>query len=133
DQVIILEDQPVTVNPPGVLNNDIDADQDSLLAILDAQPLHGTVQLGLDGKFTYTPQGNYNGTDAFTYHVSDGQASSGQATVSIQIGAVNDSPSFNLGLDESAADDAGERVIPSWVQGVMAGAEDETDQKPTFQ
>ena len=41
---------------------------------------------------TYTPNQNYNGTDSFTYTVSDGEATSEVATVNITLTAVNDLP-----------------------------------------
>ena len=44
-----------------------------------------------DGTFTYTPNANFNGTDSFTYRVTDG-ATSDTATVTITVAAVNDAP-----------------------------------------
>ena len=41
---------------------------------------------------TYTPTANYNGSDSFTFTVSDGSATSSAATVSITVNAVNDAP-----------------------------------------
>ncbi len=35
---------------------------------------HGTVVVNSDGSFTYTPTANFNGSDSFTYAVSDGTA-----------------------------------------------------------
>ncbi len=48
--------------------------------------------LNADKTFTYTPTGNYNGTDSFAYRVSDGQAQSNIVTVSLTVMAVNDAP-----------------------------------------
>ncbi|RVT40656.1 tandem-95 repeat protein, partial [Sphingobium algorifonticola] len=42
--------------------------------------------------FVYTPNANYNGTDSFTYTLSDGAGGSDTATVSLTIAAVNDAP-----------------------------------------
>ena len=41
---------------------------------------------------TYTPNANFNGTDTFTYEVSDGNGGTAQATVTITVNAVNDAP-----------------------------------------
>ena len=57
-----------------------------------AAPAHGSLTLNADGSFTYTPAANYNGPDSFTYKANDGQADSNVATVSINVGAVNDAP-----------------------------------------
>ncbi|SPU43069.1 Ig-like domain-containing protein [Brevundimonas diminuta] len=32
---------------------------------------HGTVVVNIDGTYTYTPNANFNGTDSFTYTVTD--------------------------------------------------------------
>ncbi len=47
------------------------------------------------GVFTYTPDANFNGTDNFTFHVSDGVNDSLVVTGSISITAVNDLPVAN--------------------------------------
>jgi subtilisin len=41
---------------------------------------------------TYTPNPNFNGSDAFTYKVNDGTTDSNIATVSVSVNAVNDTP-----------------------------------------
>lgn len=55
-------------------------------------PLHGTATVNANGTIRYTPALNYNGPDEFTYTVSDGTLSSGTATVTITVTAVNDAP-----------------------------------------
>jgi VCBS repeat-containing protein len=68
-----------------VLLNDTDVDNDPLTAVLDSAPSHGTLILGTDGSFTYTPAASFSGVDTFTYHASDGLADSNIATVQITI------------------------------------------------
>ena len=75
-----------------MLTNDTDVDGDALSAVLVSGPAHGSLTLNADGSFTYTPAANYNGPDSFTYKANDGQADSNVATVSINVGAVNDAP-----------------------------------------
>ena len=55
-------------------------------------PAHGTVALGLDGRFTYIPDPGYSGSDNFAYKVTDGQAASAAAVVKLRINAVNRAP-----------------------------------------
>ena len=52
----------------------------------------GTLALGADGAFTYTPAENYYGVDSFAYHANDGTASSNTATVFLTGASVNDAP-----------------------------------------
>jgi len=47
---------------------------------------------GTSDVITYTPNANYNGSDIFTFTVSDGQATSSAATVNVTVTAVNDVP-----------------------------------------
>ena len=72
DAYSTAEDTALTVNAPGVLDNDNDAEHDPLSAVLVSQPSHGTLTLNADGSFTYSPEDNFNGSDSFTYRASDG-------------------------------------------------------------
>jgi len=86
------EDTPLTVAAPGLKANDSDAEGSALTAVKVANPAHGTVTVNASGAFTYTPSGNYNGPDSFTYRVSDGSANSATVTVTLTVNAVNDAP-----------------------------------------
>ncbi len=86
------EDVPLTVSAPGLLANDTDIDSQTLTAVADTDPIHGTLNLQADGSFTYTPNENYNGADSFTYKVNDGEADSSAVTVTVTMKAVNDAP-----------------------------------------
>jgi VCBS repeat-containing protein len=46
---------------------------------------HGTLSLGLDGDFSYTPDKNFVGTDSFTYVAFGGALNSNVATVTINV------------------------------------------------
>jgi VCBS repeat-containing protein len=85
DAYTVFRNQTLSVPAGGVLDNDTDADGDALSATLWVGTANGTVTLAANGGFTYTPIAGYVGGDAFTYHASDGTASSGRATVIIQV------------------------------------------------
>jgi VCBS repeat-containing protein len=67
-----------------VLTNDSDANGDALTASLKSGPAHGTVTLGANGAYTYTPTAGYSGADSFTYAASDGKASA-EAKVTLTV------------------------------------------------
>ena len=95
DSFSASEDHALTVvAAAGALANDTDVDtaHASLKAILDSGPAHGKLVFNQDGSFTYTPELNFSGTDAFTYHANDGSLSSAPVIVSVDVAAVNDKP-----------------------------------------
>ncbi|MCA8986412.1 MAG: tandem-95 repeat protein [Planctomycetaceae bacterium] len=60
-------------------------------------PAHGTLRMVYSGQqatgaFTYLPNDNYNGPDAFTYRVYDGTDWSSYVTATINVTPVNDAP-----------------------------------------
>ncbi len=83
----------------GVLDNDTDADGNSLTATLVSGPANGVLALSVDGTFTYTPNADFYGTDTFTYRANDGTVNSNVATVTITVtpvaDIVNDATSTN--------------------------------------
>ncbi|MEL6351883.1 MAG: Ig-like domain-containing protein [Cyanobacteria bacterium J06627_28] len=84
----VAADDSFTVNENTVLNgdvsgNDTDTEGDASYA-LDADAANGTVALAADGSFTYTPDADFNGTDSFTYTLSDAEFSS-TATVNVTV------------------------------------------------
>lgn len=97
------EDQPLTVQPAGVLGNDTDADNDPLSATLLTQPAHGTLTFNNDGSFTYVPDADFNGVDQFTYKACDASGACSQSVATLNIAPVNDAPvavDDNYNMDE---------------------------------
>ncbi|XOB65557.1 retention module-containing protein [Deferribacteres bacterium DY0037] len=104
DDIVTLDEDAATVI--NVLSNDSDLDGDDLAVSIAAQPEHGTVVVNSDGTVTYTPAADYNGTDSFTYTVSDGKGGTDTATVNLTVNPVNDNPvavDDIVTLDEDAA------------------------------
>jgi hypothetical protein len=67
---------------------------------LEAPPVHGTVTLDrATGAFRYVPAPDFNGTDAFTYHIRKGTTASTPGTVTLTVRAVNDPPVAQDGSD----------------------------------
>jgi VCBS repeat-containing protein len=83
------EDTAATGN---ILANDTDVDGPSLYPSLETEVAHGSLDLGTDGSFTYTPDLDWNGVDSFSYVANDGDLLSEIVTVTITVAAVNDAP-----------------------------------------
>jgi VCBS repeat-containing protein len=66
-----------------VLENDSDPNSDSLTASIVSGPNFGSLNLSEDGSFTYQPNPDFSGIDAFTYKVLDGKG--GEVTAAAQI------------------------------------------------
>lgn len=110
------EDVSITAN---VGTNDSDPENEPLNYTLISGPTNGTITLNIDGSYTYTPNPDYNGTDAFVYEITDIYGETAQATVTLTLSAVNDAPTAsndndainedtnlygNVGLNDSDAD-----------------------------
>jgi VCBS repeat-containing protein len=80
----------------GVLANDRDLNGDTLTAVLQQGPAHGTLTLNADGSFSYVAAANYNGADSFTYVTRDAVGATTPPTmVTLSVAAVNDAPVAN--------------------------------------
>ncbi len=87
------ENRTLNVNASnGVLDNDTDAEDDDLTAVLVTGASSGTVTLNANGSFSYVPAAGFTGTATFTYQADDGTARSVTTTVTITVSSVNDTP-----------------------------------------
>ena len=101
---------PVALNQSISLNEDTsiaiileatDPEGDPLSYIIVDQPTNGTAVL-TGNTVDYTPDGDYNGPDSFTFKANDGTTDSNTATVSIDVTPVNDAP---VASDQSVSTD----------------------------
>lgn len=63
-----------------------------LVYTLTQEPSNGILQVQEDGTFTYTPNGNYNGTDQAVMSITNDYGLSSSATIGFAIQPVNDAP-----------------------------------------
>jgi VCBS repeat-containing protein len=104
DAPIAADDGPYAVDEGGsiastfnVLDNDTDAENEPLNAVLVAAPANAALfELKPDGTFDYTHDGSETTADSFTYRAADAVNQSNIATVSITINPVNDAPVISL-------------------------------------
>ena len=101
------EDTSVTIS---VLANDSDPDGDALNLASVTQGANGSVTINQNGTVTYAPDANFNGTDSFTYTISDGNGGSTTATVDVTVNPINDPP---VAVNDAATTDEDTSVIIS--------------------
>jgi len=85
----------VAGSPIGVRIDASDADGDAITYTLGSAA-SGTVTTTGPGRFVYTPNAGFTGTDAFTVTVNDGQGGSTTQTVTLQLAPVPGSGGFRL-------------------------------------
>ncbi len=120
DSATTDEDVPVLID---LLQNDEDVDGlvlGSSVTIV-THPVNGSVTNNGDGTVTYAPALNFNGTDTFTYQVSDdGGLPSSPGVVTVLILPINDAP---IAADDAyAVDEDGVLSIPA--PGVLGNDSD---------
>jgi len=94
DQSVTTNEDTATAITLTATDTDLPA---NTLTYTVSNPSNGALS-GTAPNLTYTPNANYNGSDSFTFTVSDdgGTTNSAPATVSITITAVNDAPEITL-------------------------------------
>ncbi|MCC9600302.1 Ig-like domain-containing protein [Stieleria sp. JC731] len=81
DRVETGEDVAVNID---VLNNDTDADADTL-SLVAARAENGTVRIEDDGTLSYRPNLNFTGVDSIVYRISDGRGGFAESTVTVRV------------------------------------------------
>ncbi len=85
DAYVMNEYGRLIVDAPGILGNDLDAENNVLRTVLVSPTSNGTLTVNLDGAFTYIPTPGYVGEDSFVYHVTDGILDGEDVTVTITV------------------------------------------------
>ena len=95
--------------------------------------------IAADGKLTFTPASNANGTTTVTVHIHDdggtvngGTDTSGTQTFTITVTAVDDVPSFTKGSDATVLEDSGLLSVANWATALSAGPSNEAAQLLSF-
>jgi VCBS repeat-containing protein len=119
DAVTGTEDTPLVI---AVLANDVDPDGNALTVLEASTPTAqgGTVIINADGTVTYMPAPNFNGSDTFTYTVSDG-ALTAIGTVTVTVTPVNDAP---LALADAYQVDTSGTFTVTAANGVLVNDQD---------
>jgi probable HAF family extracellular repeat protein len=96
------KDTAVTIELPGY---DPDVADQVRWSVLD-EPTHGSLGEVVDGRVTYTPAAGFEGTDRFTWQISDPDYSSVPATVAVTVGRGEPAPDPDPEPDPDPVPDA---------------------------
>lgn len=96
-----------------------DPEGDAPTFALLSGPSHGALSLEEDGSFSFAPDADYNGADAFTFTVADADGAVVTATATLSIAAVNDAPLASAAAFATPEDQA--------ISGVLAGTDVDGD------
>ena len=95
--------------------NGVDIDNDDLTYVIQDQPSNGTLSEldASNGKYSYNPNTDFEGTDSFTYTVNDEDEFSNKATVTITVGSgsSNSQPVTNDIYSETNEDESVEITL----------------------
>jgi VCBS repeat-containing protein len=94
------------------------------------------INAALDG-LTYHGNANFNGADSLSIVTHDnGNTGGGDLadtdSVSINVTAVNDVPSFTVGANQTALEDSGAHTVNGFITGISPGPADEAGQAVNF-
>jgi hypothetical protein len=131
----------------------------NLLFTITEAPAHGVLKkdttvltngdtfVGNPTDVTYKPDADYNGSDPFSFKVTDrgdpdncgapgpscdAAKDSDTQTVPITVNPVNDAPSFDLGSDQTVVNTAGAQTVLGFATSISSGPPDESGQTLTF-
>jgi Ca2+-binding RTX toxin-like protein len=89
DSFATQENAPILLSAAQLLQNDTDADGDTITLTGVGDAVNGTVAL-VDGAVQFTPVDGFAGEASFTYTVSDGHGNSSVGTATVTVAAVDD-------------------------------------------
>ncbi len=118
DSFSTSEDTPLSGSVAG---NDTDVDGDALTFNTLSSPVNGSLVFNSDGSFTYTPDSDFHGSDSFDYEIVDADGSISMATVTINVGSVNDPPVVDSPIADQSNNDS--EVISLDVSGNFSDVE----------
>jgi hypothetical protein len=85
DGLSMIGNDSLSVTAAELLQNDSDANGDSLTVLSVGNGSHGSVSDNQDGTYSYTPTLDFHGTDSFSYSISDGNGATGTAMVTVDV------------------------------------------------
>ena len=94
-----------------------------------------TPAISATGTLTFTTAANAAGSATFDVVLVDSGSNnntSAAQTLTINVNAVNDAPSFSAGGNQTVLEDAGAQTVTGWASSISPGPADEAGQSVTF-
>ena len=135
DSYTAFEDEILIIDVNGVLANDTDVETD-LLSVhnpgaFTANGIGGLVTLASNGTFTYNPPTDTSGIASLNFDVTDG-INIVASSLTVEVFAVNDQPSFGVIEDVDATNLVGigntQIQIENFIENIVLGPNDENTQ-----
>ncbi len=114
NEAVTADDASETIAEGSVLDSSVtatDLDGDTITYSLDGQPSEGAVSLNADGSYSFTPGSDFDDlavgesrTVSFSFTADDGNGSTDQGTVTIEVTGTNDAPTA-IDLSASTVDE----------------------------
>ncbi|WP_260678512.1 VCBS domain-containing protein [Vibrio fluvialis] len=101
DELCMIQDGSLTIDPSVLLANDSDPDGDTLEITSVDSPSTGTVTLNDDGSISFKPALGFDGDATFTYTVKDSDGLTDTATVTVHVAPISDGLSVTASLNNS--------------------------------
>ncbi len=114
DTFTVDEDNALIITKASLLANDSDSDTGAVLSIANiaVNPAAGTLVDNGNDTYTYTPNANFHGSDAFTYTLTDEVGATTTAVANITVNSVNDVPVANADAFSLNAGEALSGLVP---------------------
>ncbi|MEM8618224.1 MAG: Ig-like domain-containing protein [Actinomycetota bacterium] len=94
-----------------VIANDYDPDGEAIVVSEVGRAAHGSVEIGTASTVVYTPQDGYVGLDEFTYTIVDGNGSSAESAVVVELLPVDATNGSPVGIADEADTGPGVAVV----------------------
>lgn len=116
DQYTAMFGQTLHIFAPGLLSNDNDSGGGAMTLALVGDVQHGTLALGADGSFDYTPAAGFSGIDNFQYRAVNPIGNGNRVNVAISV-ALPTTAQSPTGLYAAAL--SGNRLTLRWTSALV--------------
>ncbi|MBY7818436.1 cadherin-like domain-containing protein, partial [Vibrio fluvialis] len=118
DELCMVQDGSLTIDPSVLLANDSDPDGDTLEITSVDSPSTGTVTLNDDGFINFKPAPGFDGDATFTYTVKDSDGLTDTATVTVHVAPISDGLSVTASLSNS------DHYVSDYIESIIANNPD---------